>query len=298
MLCVDAIGAAGLVPHGLDGVGVRVGFGLGLFGFGGLGGSGEVEVLLHGLAGERGVTRSDGAEDLAVHLGGFLEVLGVLDGLGAKLVEIGGDGLHQGTEDGIASGAGDGAMETDVVDEIFLGVGEGGVHLGDLFGQLGDVLVGGALGGEGCYGGFEDETGFKHLPGKDAVESSQDREGAGVESGRTAGDEGSCAVAAFEYAHGGKKTDSRTEAGTADLELASQLALGRKAVPGFNLSGGDKGTNVLDDLHRELAVRGCVGGGLFFHFGTGSSLGKWEKGNTEGGGTAKTRKGIGVFWKR
>ena len=25
---------------------------------------------------------------------------------------------------------------------------EGGVHLGDLFGELGDVLVGGALGGE------------------------------------------------------------------------------------------------------------------------------------------------------
>jgi hypothetical protein len=50
---------------------------------------------------------------------------------------------------------------------------------------------------------------------------------------------------------------------------------------------------VLDDLHGELAVRGRVGDGLIFHFGTDSSLRKWEKGNTEGGGTAKTRKGIG-----
>ena len=108
-----------------------------------------VEVLLHGLAGVDGVVGADGAVDLAVHLGGLLEVLGVLDGLAAVVVEVGGDGLHEGAEDGVAGGSGDGAVEADVVDEVLLGVVEGGVHLGDLFGELGDVLVGGALGGEG-----------------------------------------------------------------------------------------------------------------------------------------------------
>jgi hypothetical protein len=180
-------------------------------------------------------------------------------------------------------------METDVVDEIFLGVGERGVHLGDLFGELGDVLVGGALGGQGGDGGLEDEAGLEHLPGEEAVKGSENGKGAGVESGRTAGDEGSCAVAAFEHAHGGEEADSGAEAGTADLEFACQFAFRRKAIAGFDLSGGDEGANMFDDLHGQLAVRGCVGDGLFFHCETDSCLGKWEKGNTEGRGTAKAQ---------
>jgi hypothetical protein len=49
----------------------RGGFGFRLIGFGGLGGAGEIEMLLHGLAGFGGVVGADGAVDLAVHLGGF-----------------------------------------------------------------------------------------------------------------------------------------------------------------------------------------------------------------------------------
>ena len=94
------------------------------------------------------VVGADGAVDFAVHLGGFLQVLRVGDGEAAGVVEVGGDGLHQRGEDGVAGGAGDGAVEADVVDEVLVGVGERGVHLGDLFGEFGDVLVGGALGGE------------------------------------------------------------------------------------------------------------------------------------------------------
>jgi len=97
-------------------------------------------------------------------------------------------------------------------------------------------------------------------------------------------------VAALEDAHGGEEADSGAEAGTADLELAGELALGGKTVSGFDLAGGDEGTDVFDDLHGELAVRGCVGDGLVFHCWTDSS-GKWEKGNTEGGWRVKDRDG-------
>jgi hypothetical protein len=122
------------------------------------------------------------------------------------------------------------------------------------------------------------------------VKGSEDGEGAGVESGRTAGDKGSCAVAALEHSHGGEEADSGAKAGTADLELACQFAFRRKAIAGFDLSRGDEGANMFDDLHGQLAVRGCVGDGLFFHCETDSCLGKWEKGNTEGRGTAKAQK--------
>ena len=176
--------------------------------------------------------------------------------MAAVVVEVGGDGLHEGGEDGVAGGAGDGAVEADVVDEVLLRVGEGGVHLGDLFGEFGDVLVGGALGGEGGDVGLEDEAGLEHLPGEEAVEGSEDGEGAGVERGRAAGDEGSGAVAALEDAHGGEEADAGAEAGAADLELAGEFALGREAVAGADLAAGDEGADVLDDLHGELAVAG------------------------------------------
>ncbi len=235
----------------------------------GLGFAGQLEVLLHGLAGLGGVVGADGAVDLAVHLGGLFQVLGVLDGLAAVAVEVGSDGLHQGAEDGVAGGSGDGAVETDVVDEVLLGVVEGGVHLGDLFGELGDVLVGGALGGEGGDVGLEDEAGFEHLPGEEAVERSEDGEGAGVEGRRAAGDEGSGAVAALEDAHGGEEADAGTEAGAADLEFACQFALGWEAVARLYLAFSDERANVFDDLHGELAVGGCVVmdlfADLFFH---------------------------------
>src|ERR1700738_1353520 len=76
--------------------------------------AGFVEVLLHGAAGLDGVAGADGAEDLAVRLGGLLEGPGVADGEAAIVVEVRGDGLHQGAEDGVSGGAGDGAGKADV----------------------------------------------------------------------------------------------------------------------------------------------------------------------------------------
>jgi hypothetical protein len=76
-------------------------------------------------------------------------------------------------------------------------------------------------------------------------------------------------MAALEDAHGGEEADSGAEAGAADFELAGEFALRRKTVAWFDLTGGDEGADVLDDLHGELAVRGYVVvqfvGSLFFH---------------------------------
>ena len=90
------------------------------------------------------------------------------------------------------------------------------------------------------------------------MEGSKDGEGAGVEGRRAGGDEGSCAVAAFEDAHGGEEADAGAEAGAGDFELAGEFALGRETVAGVDLAAGDEGANVLDDLHGELAVVGYV----------------------------------------
>ncbi len=211
---------------------------------------------------------ADGAIDLAVHLGGFFEVDGVLHGLAAVLVEVGGDGLHESAEDGVAGGAGDSAMEADVVNEVLLRIRERGVHLGDLFGELGDVLVGCALGGKGGNVGFDDETCLEHLPGQEAVKDAEDGEGAGVERWRTSGDEGSGAVAALEDSHGGEEADAGAKAGATDLELAGEFSFGWETVARVDLAFADEGANVLDDLHGELAVAGDLVKllfELFFH---------------------------------
>ena len=96
--------------------------------------------------------------------------------MGAALVEVGCDGFHESGEDGVSGGACDGSVEADVVDEVFLGVVERGVHFGDFFGEFCEVLIGGALGGEGGYVGLEDDACFEHLPGEEAVEGTEDGE--------------------------------------------------------------------------------------------------------------------------
>jgi hypothetical protein len=119
------------------------------------------------------------------------------------------------------------------------------------------VLVGGALGGEGGYVGFEDDAGLEHLPGKESVEGSEDGERAGVERGGAGGDEGPGAVAALEDAHGGEEADAGAEGGAADLELAGELALGGKTVSGFDLACTDEAAYMLYDLHGEVTMGGC-----------------------------------------
>src|ERR1017187_6684621 len=104
------------------GIGGGVGRGLRGVGFRGLGHAGEVEVLFHGELGLRRVVGADGAVNFAVQLGGLFQVLGVFDGEAAVVVEVGGDGLHQRAQDRVARGAGDSAVEADVMDEVLVGV--------------------------------------------------------------------------------------------------------------------------------------------------------------------------------
>jgi len=101
--------------------------------FCGLSDAGEVEVLLHGATSLRGVMRSDGAIYLAVHLGRFLQIHCVLDGLTAEFIEIGNERLHYRREDRVGCGASDGAMEANVMDEVFMRIVECGIHLGYFF---------------------------------------------------------------------------------------------------------------------------------------------------------------------
>jgi len=99
------------------------------------------------------------------------------------------------------------------------------------------------------------------------VEDAEDGEGAGVQGGRAGGDEGSCAVAALEDAHGGEEADAGAKAGAADLELAGEVAFGRETVAGLDLALGDEGADVLDDLEGELAVASRLVMILFDVFG-------------------------------
>ena len=134
------------------------------------------EVALHDGAGFGGVAGADSAENFAVQVGGFLEVTGALGGFAPLVVEGGGDGLHEGGEDGIAGGLGDDAVEADVVDEVLDGFVDGGIHFGDLFGECGEVLLASAFGGEGGELAFEDAASFKHLPGLEAVQCAEEAE--------------------------------------------------------------------------------------------------------------------------
>jgi len=88
----------------------------------------------------------------------------------------------------------------------------------------------------------------------EAVKSSEDGEGAGVERRWPRGDEGAGAVTALEDTHGGKESDAGAEAGAADLELTGEIAFGGEAVAGPNLARADESANVLNDVHGELAV--------------------------------------------
>jgi len=66
-------------------------------------------------------------------------------------------------------------------------------------------------------------------------------------------------MAALENTHCREKTNARTKTGAADLELARQFTLRRKAVARMHLAAADERANVLNDLHGELAMtRGLV----------------------------------------
>ena len=134
-------------------------------------------MLLHGAAREFRVVRADGAIDLAVHLGGFLEVLRVLNGFGAAFVETGGDRLHKSAENRIACGAGNGAVEANVVNQELPRSFERCIHLGDLFSKFSNMFARSSLGSQRSQVGLDHNSRLEHLFGEETVQDAQNRKG-------------------------------------------------------------------------------------------------------------------------
>jgi hypothetical protein len=59
---------------------------------------------------------------------------------------------------------------------------------------------------------------------------------------------------ALEHAHGGEEADAGAQGRAADLELAGEFALGRKAIAGVQRPAGDECAYVVYDLESELTV--------------------------------------------
>src|ERR1700738_2682385 len=99
-------------------------------------------------------------------------------------------------------------------------ISERRIHLRNLLGKLGNVLVSGAFSSQRSHVGLKNEARLKHLPGKKTMQCSEHRKRAGIKRGRPRRDKGSSAVAAFENTHCEEKTNAGPQAGAADLELA------------------------------------------------------------------------------
>ena len=211
-------------------------------------------MFLHQSARFKGIARANGAVDLPVHLGGFAQVDGALDGFEALVVHRRGDGLHEGGENGIAGGLGDDAVKEHVVDQVIGRVIHGGEHLGDLFGQRGVVLLLAAVGGQRGQTAFQNQSRLEHLPGLKAVQRAHKTDRGLAECGRAVGNEGSHAVAHLHHSHGHELTDAGAQAGAADFERARKLALRGNFVSGLQVAALDERADVVDHLHGPVGI--------------------------------------------
>jgi hypothetical protein len=102
--------------------------------------------------------------------------------------------------------------------------------------------------------GLKDKTSFKHLSRHKAMQRSENRKRAGVERRRSRCNKGASTMAALEHSHGRKKANARAECRAAYLQLTGEISLRRKAVTRTNHPRTDERTDMLDDLHGELAM--------------------------------------------
>ena len=144
-------------------------------------------------------------------------------------------------------GDGDGAVEADVVDEERLRILQRREHSGHLFRHGGQVVAGGALGGEPGRRDLEHAPGVEHVVAREAVQRGHQAEGPGRELRRSGGDEAARAVARFDDAHRGQRAQAGADGGPADLDLERQLPFRRQAVAGLELTGLDEPLDVGDD---------------------------------------------------
>src|ERR1700722_15605373 len=102
---------------------------------------GMLDMALHEPVCFGGVSGADGAIDFAMDVRGVFERSAEGRRLAPAVIERGGYGFHQGGEDGIAGGTGDGAMKAHVVNKIFFGIVNGGIHFRDFFGEKREVFL-------------------------------------------------------------------------------------------------------------------------------------------------------------
>ena len=137
--------------------------------FGGLPLLGDDEVLVHHLARALDVADAQRVVDRAVHLGRFAQVAGPARGLATLLVEERRDHLDERREYRISGRSGDRPMKADVVAKERVRLFERRVHAGDLLGDAGEMLAGGALGGEAGDADFEHAPRFEHFVARKSV---------------------------------------------------------------------------------------------------------------------------------
>ena len=123
-----------------------------------------MQMAFHGASGFYGISIADGAINIAVRLKGWPSVLGALGGLAPLIVKRGRHRFHEGGEDGISGSLGDSTVKAHVVNEVLGGIVDRGVHFSHFFGELGQVFLISALGGQCGQVGFKQFAGLEHLP--------------------------------------------------------------------------------------------------------------------------------------
>ena len=136
---------------------------------------------------------------------------------------------------------------------------EGGEHPRDLLRHGGQVVAGGALGGEARRRHLQHAPRVEHVVAREPVQRGHQAEGTGGELRRARGDEAARAVAGLDDAHRGQGAQAGADRRPAHLDLARELALGRQPVPGLELPGLDQLLDVHDDALRGQRVVGRRG---------------------------------------
>ena len=115
-------------------------------------------------------------------------------------------------------------------------------------GERGDLLGGGALGGEPGRADFEDAARLVHLFAGETVERGEKAQRIGVERGRALGNVGARAVPRSHDAHGRERPQAGANRWPADANLGGEIAFGWEAIAGLERAALDELADVGHDL--------------------------------------------------
>jgi hypothetical protein len=116
------------------------------------------------------------------------------------------------------------------------------------------VLFFASLGGKRSQAALKNDARLEHLPCLKTMQRAHHTQRRLPEIRRPICHKRSHAVPDLHHAHGRQVSDASAEAGTADIERARQLALRRDLVARLQGSVLDQRSNVVDHLHRSMAV--------------------------------------------